>query len=187
MGRERKDVLFLCQFFYPEYNSSATLPFDTARFLASQGFSVDALVGYPKEYSTDRHLPLTETVEGVGIRRIRYLQLGRVGTLGRLINYFSFTFHALLKTRVLKHYRAVIVYSNPPVLPLVPILAKKRYGTKFVFVAYDVYPEVAYASKTLSPDSMISRMMNQINRRLYRSVDCVVNTNFLSALFLVLK
>ena len=46
---EKRDILFLGQFFYPDHNSSATLPFDTARYLASQGYTVDALVGYPKE------------------------------------------------------------------------------------------------------------------------------------------
>ena len=137
---EKRDILFLCQFFYPDHNSSATLPFDTARFLASHGFSVDAMVGYPKEYTEGSGVPLRETVEGVGIRRIRYLQLKRTGTLGRLINYFSLTFHMLLRLRVLKRYRCVFVYSNPPVLPLVPILARRRFGTEFVFVAYDVYP-----------------------------------------------
>ena len=54
----KKDILFLCQYFYPEHNSSATLPFDTAKYLAAAGFSVDALVGYPKEYSTDEKVPL---------------------------------------------------------------------------------------------------------------------------------
>ena len=29
----KKDILFLCQFFYPEYISSAVLPFDTAKAL----------------------------------------------------------------------------------------------------------------------------------------------------------
>lgn len=174
MKKTKKDILFLCQFFYPEYNSSATLPFDTAKYLASHGYSVDALVGYPKEYSTDKHLPLTETVEGVGIKRIRYMQLGRVGTIRRLINYFSFTFNTLLHTSYLKNYKVVFVYSNPPLLPIVPIRAKKKYGTKFVFVAYDVYPEVAYASQTLVPGGMISKVMNWINNRLYSTVDCVV-------------
>ena len=171
---EKRDILFLCQFFYPDHNSSATLPFDTARYLASHGFTVDAMVGYPKEYTEGCGIPLRETVEGVGIRRVRYLQLKRSGTLGRLINYFSLTFHMLLRLRVLKRYRCVFVYSNPPVLPLVPILARRRFGTKFVFVAYDVYPEVAYASGTLSPDSAISRVMSRLNRALYRNAGAVV-------------
>ncbi|MDO4991055.1 MAG: glycosyltransferase family 4 protein [Eubacteriales bacterium] len=171
---EKRDILFLCQFFYPDQNSSATLPFDTACSLASHGFTVDALVGYPKEYTEGSDIPLRETVRGVGIRRVRYLQLGRSGTLGRLINYFSLTFHMLLRLRVLKRYRCVFVYSNPPVLPLVPILAKRRFGTDFVFVAYDVYPEVAYASGTLSADSSITRVMVRLNHALYRNAGAVV-------------
>lgn len=51
---KKKDILFLCQFFYPEHNSSATLPFDTAVYLAEHGLQVDALCGYPKEYTAEK-------------------------------------------------------------------------------------------------------------------------------------
>ena len=37
MGK-KKDILFLCQFFYPEYISSAQLPFETAVALKEAGF-----------------------------------------------------------------------------------------------------------------------------------------------------
>ena len=47
--KEKKDILFLLQYFYPEYVSSATLPFDTASKLSDDGFSVDVLCGYPYE------------------------------------------------------------------------------------------------------------------------------------------
>ena len=33
--KHKKDIVFLCQFFYPEYISSAQLPFDTAAALAT--------------------------------------------------------------------------------------------------------------------------------------------------------
>lgn len=72
---KRKDALFLCQFFYPEYNSSATLPWDTARFLANEGYSIGALCGYPKEYNNDSNVPLVEIKENVAIKRLKYLQL----------------------------------------------------------------------------------------------------------------
>lgn len=115
----KRDVLFLCQFFYPEYNSSATLPFDTARYLAQRGYSVGALCGYPKEYSTGGQVPIREAKDGVSIRRLRYMQLSRRSRIGRLINYFSFTLSVLLHLFEIRNYRAVIVYSNPPVLPIV--------------------------------------------------------------------
>ena len=170
----KKDILFLCQFFYPEHNSSATLPFDTAQYLANHGFSVDALCGYPKEYSDGQAVPLREVKDGVGIQRLRYIQLGRVSTLGRLINYFSFTASALLHIGKLRKYKTVIVYSNPPILPLVPVLANFLFGTKIVFVAYDVYPEIAYASNSLRPGCLIDRAMKWLNHRLYKRVSKVV-------------
>lgn len=171
----KKDILFLCQYFYPEHNSSATLPFDTAKYLAANGFSVDALVGYPKEYSDTEHVPVKETVEGVGIHRIRYIQLKRGKRLSRLINYFSFTVSGMLRLFKLRNYKSVIVYSNPPVLPFVAVLANMLFGTKMVFVAYDIYPEVAYASDSIGRGSLIDKGMCWINRMMYKRVSRVVS------------
>lgn len=171
----KKDILFLCQFFYPEYNSSATLPFDTAKYLAKHGFSVGALCGYPKEYNNDGNVPMKEIKDGVDIQRIKYIQLKRGSKIGRLINYFSFTFKAMLHIGKLKNYKSVIVYSNPPILPLVAVMANVLFKTKIVFVSYDVYPEVAYASKTLNPGSLISKVMNKLNHQLFKRVAKVIS------------
>lgn len=172
--RRTKDILFLCQFFYPEHNSSATLPFDTAKYLAAHGFTVDALCGYPKEYSDQAYVPLKEEQDGVGIQRIRYIQLGRASKLGRLINYFSFTASAFFHLFKLRKYKSVIVYSNPPILPFIAVLGNMLFGTKIVFVAYDVYPEVAYASNSLRPDSIIAKGMRWLNHLMYQRVSRVV-------------
>ncbi|MGM2834114.1 glycosyltransferase WbuB, partial [Bacillus cereus group sp. Bce025] len=40
----------MCQYFYPEYVSSATLPTELAEDLIEKALSVDILCGYPKEY-----------------------------------------------------------------------------------------------------------------------------------------
>lgn len=170
----KRDILFLCQFFYPEYNSSATLPFDTAKYLAQNGYSVGALCGYPKEYNFDGKVPGKETKDGVSIRRLRYMQLSRRSRLGRLINYFSFTLSVLLHIGEIKHYRAVIVYSNPPVLPIAAIWANKLFNTKIIFVSYDVYPEVAYASNNLQKGCTVANVMQRINRNLFRRAESVV-------------
>lgn len=172
--KEKKDIVFLCQFFYPETVSSATLPFDTASSLAKKGFSVGALCGYPKEYVSKKNVSKQEVKDGVEICRVKYIQRSRVGSIGRLINYFSFTFKMLLNVGKLKKYKSAIVYSNPPILPIVPILAKKLYGTKIVFVCYDAYPEIAYASGSIGEGSLLDRVMRKINKSLYKNADAVV-------------
>ena len=170
----KKDILFACQFFYPEYISSAQLPFDTAKALKAAGYSVDVLCGYPREYLDGDNIPVEENVEGIHIRRLKYIQLDRSGFLGRIVNYFSFTFMVLLNLPRLRHYRAIVVYSNPPILPWIVSWAKTLFGTKLVFVAYDLYPEVATVTKTLGEGNPICKLMNHINRCICRRADRIV-------------
>ena len=170
----KKDILFACQFFYPEYISSAQLPFDTAKALKAAGYSVDVLCGYPREYLDGDNIPVEENVEGIHIRRLKYIQLDRSGFLGRIVNYFSFTFMVLLNLPRLRNYRAIVVYSNPPILPWIVSWAKALFDTKLVFVAYDLYPEVATVTKTLGEGNPICRLMNHINRCICRRADRIV-------------
>lgn len=172
--KQKKDILFACQFFYPEYISSAQLPFDTAKALTKAGYSVDVLCGYPREYLDGGDIPVKETVEGIHIHRLKYIQLDRSGFLGRIVNYFSFTFMVLLNLPKLRNYRSIVVYSNPPILPWIVSWAKALFGTKLVFVAYDLYPEVATVTNTLGEGNPICRLMNHINRCICRRADRIV-------------
>ena len=173
--KRKKDILFLCQFFYPEYISSAQLPYDTVMALKNAGFSVGALCGYPQEYLEGKDIPLREEVNGVPIHRLKYIQLDRSGFLGRIVNYFSFTFMVLLHLPEIAGYKAVVVYSNPPILPWIASWAKALFGTKLIFVSYDLYPEVATVTNTLREGNLICRLMNHINQCVYRRADKVVS------------
>ena len=172
--KKTRDILFLCQFFYPEYISSAQLPYDTVRALQASGFTVDALCGYPHEYLDGKDIPVREEIDGVRIHRLKYIQTGRAGFLGRLVNYFSFTLMVLLNLFEIARYRAVVVYSNPPILPWIASWAKVLFGTKLIFVSYDLYPEVATVTNTLREGNIICRLMNHINQCVYRRADHVV-------------
>jgi len=172
--KEKKDVLFLCQYFYPEYVSSATLPYDTAKALVKAGFSVSALCGYPKEYNNSGEVMLEEVHEGIKIKRLKYLQLKRNNFIGRLINYFSFTFAVFLHFLSLRNYKVIIVYSNPPVLPIIVAWASNVFKTKMIFVSFDIYPEIAYMTNSISENGIISKVMQFINKRIFNNVDKVV-------------
>lgn len=172
--RHKKEILFLLQFFYPEYISSATLPFDTAVRLAEEGYSVDVLCGHPHEYSDSMNIPRKETVSGINIRRVKYLQLDRKRTLGRIVNYLSLTLSVGLKLFSMRKYKTILVYSNPPILPLVAGMANKLFGCRLIFVAYDLYPEIALKTNSLSESSIVTKSMNFINKLVYKRADAVV-------------
>jgi len=170
----KKDIVFLCQYFYPEHNSSATLPYDVASGLAEAGFSVDAICGMAKEYSYAGNVPSKETVNGVNICRIKYLQAKRSKKIGRLINYFSFSLSMMLRLFSLRKYKSIIVYSNPPILPFVAVMANALFKTKIIFVSFDVYPEVALVSGAIKKGSIIEKGMSLINKMLFKRVSKVV-------------
>ena len=172
--KKTRDILFLCQFFYPEYISSAQLPYDTVRALRKDGFTVDVLCGYPHEYLDGKDIPVKEEIDGVRIHRLKYIQTGRAGFLGRIINYFSFTFMVLLNLLKTAKYRAVVVYSNPPIRPWIASWARVLFDCKLMFVSYDLYPEVATVTNTLREGNIICRLMNHINKCVYRRADSVV-------------
>ncbi len=172
--KKKKDILFICQYFYPEYVSSATLPFDTAKALVQEGYNVSTLCGYPYEYYNGDSVPLNELHEGINIKRLKYLSFKRTNFLGRLINYFSFTFSVLLRFFSLKNFETLIVYSNPPILPLIAAWASKIFRIKFIFVCYDVYPEMASLTNSISENGLIYKIMLFVNKRVFHNAAKVV-------------
>ena len=57
---EKKKILILCQYFYPEYVSSATLPTQMAEDLVERGMKIDVICGWPNEYSKERKVKTGE-------------------------------------------------------------------------------------------------------------------------------
>ena len=164
----------LCQYFYPDNNSSATLPYDTARSFVARGFHTGVICGYPKEYFDGKGVPTEENVDGLLIRRIPYIQSKRAGKIGRLVNYLSFTTSVFLRLFLFQEYRCIICYTNPPILPDVALKAAQLFKTKLIFVVYDVYPEVAYASGNIRRGSLIDNNMRRINHGVFKSADQVI-------------
>lgn len=171
---EKEDVVFLCQFFYPEFITSAKLPYEIAEHFVSRGYSVGALCGYPKEYSHDHHCPHKETVNQIKIKRIRYIHTKRNKMIGRAINIFSFTLSSFLNLRTLRRYKCVFVLSDPPVLPVVALVAKRLFKIKVVFVAYDIFPEIAHATNSINHRSFFAKFMRNLNKRLHMNVSGII-------------
>lgn len=172
--KKKKDILFLLQFFYPEYISSATLPYDTAKKLVKQGYDVDVLCGYPQEYLDGIDVPRKENIHGISVRRVKYIQLDRKKAIGRIVNYLSLTIAMFFRIFSMRKYKAIFVYSNPPILPLVASIASKLFKCKMIFVAYDLYPEIALRTNSLSKDGIITKTMNYINKTVYKNSSAVV-------------
>ncbi|WOV86474.1 glycosyltransferase family 4 protein [Sporosarcina oncorhynchi] len=172
----KKDVAILCQYFYPEYISSATLPTELAIGLQQRGLSVGVVTGYPKNYvksNLDKVL-MNEKYKDVTIHRVKYTTLNNKTKVGRIVNFFTFFIAVLLKVFFLRRFKTIIVYSNPPILPIIPYYMKKMFGTKFIFVVFDIYPDSALKSNSIKVNGLIHKIMNFINHRTYKKADKII-------------
>jgi hypothetical protein len=170
----KKDILIMCQYFYPEYVSSAVLPTQLAEDLVSKGWSVDVLCGQPREYLTERNVPKSEIYRGINIRRLKYLGLDKRRPLRRLLNFVSLMLAYGVRLSALFRYKLIIVYSNPPVLPLLPHYVVRWSETRMIFVSFDVYPDAAIVNGAISENGFIAGLMRSINKRVYQVADRVV-------------
>jgi glycosyltransferase involved in cell wall biosynthesis len=145
-----------------------------AEDLVENGLSVDVLCGYPSEYSKDKDLPKKQNYKNINIRRVKYIQLNKKKTLSRLINYFSFIFSMLLKWPRMMNYKCIIVYSNPPLLPIIPAILSAIFRKKFIFVSYDIYPDLAVLMDTIKKGSLIYKLMSFTNKVVYKHASVVI-------------
>lgn len=167
MPTNKHDLLFVCQYFYPEYVTSATLAYQLAVDLAKSNMDVDILCGYPVEYYHGVSVPYEEVVDGLDIYRVRSISTQRHSFLGRMINTLSFTLSAFKRLLSIRQYKLIIVFTTPPTLPFVPALANMFFGTKYILINYDVYPEIGMISKAIKPGSLMQKTFNFINRISY--------------------
>lgn len=169
-----KNILILCQYFYPEYVSSATLPTQLAEDFVKAGYKVDVICGMPKEYSEEKNVNKTEKYNGINIKRLNYTEFNNKSKVGRIINFFSlFVSFGLNMPKMLK-YNHIIVYSNPPILPLIPDVIHRITRKKYSFIVFDIAPDNAIKTGATKPGSIIDKLMKYINKHVYKNATNVI-------------
>jgi glycosyltransferase involved in cell wall biosynthesis len=169
-----KDVLLLCQYFYPEYVSSAILPAQLGENLVKNGYHVSVICGWPYEYHDGDLIPKNEIYQGININRLKYGNFNNKSRIGRIINFFSFFTSVLTKLPQIIKFKVVIVYSNPAILPLIGYFAQKIGKIKLIFVGFDLYPDNAIAINAIKPNGVISWIMKYINIKVYSKADRII-------------
>jgi hypothetical protein len=111
----KKELLLLSEYYYPDVSATGRLVTELAEDLVTLGMQVDVYCGYPSylvQNEHDRDLPRRETHNGVEIYRFKYPNFNKNNTIGRLLNYFSFSLHNLLNLPSFRQYRTLFLLSN---------------------------------------------------------------------------
>ena len=111
--------------------------------------------------------------KGINIRRLKYSKFNNKSKIGRIFNFFSIRNVYTANAKMLK-YDHILVYSNPPILPLIPDVLHRVFKKDYSFVVYDIAPDNALKTGATNPGSLIDRLMKFINKRVYRSAKNVI-------------
>jgi glycosyltransferase involved in cell wall biosynthesis len=173
---DQKTVTILTEYFYPEEASTAQLLTELASGL-TDSFDVSVVTAYPNYHDEDRDrsVPRRETHNGVDIFRARSTRFDKDKIPFRIINWLSFAFFVFVQ--LLRHGKSDdirLVLSNPPILPFVTWVLKRIRGTPYIYIIYDMYPDMPVALGVVSENGLIARLWERGMRLLYRDADCIV-------------
>lgn len=72
-----------------------------------------------------------------------------------------------------KHNRVDMIYavSNPPINSFIGLWLKKKFGAKFVYMEWDIYPQIIEQSISALPVKLVCKMWHMANNRALPKID----------------
>lgn len=171
--KTRYEIKFVLQYFYPEVASTAQLMTELAESLVGNSFKVAALIGQPSYAKSDK-LTRREVYNGINIERVSSTQFDKNSSLGRLLNWFSFTCLAFLKLFFSKDRTPLFIVSTPPFLFVVGYLLNILQGRRYTCLVYDLYPDIAERLGYIKKDSLIYKIWDSCNKSFFRRAEYIV-------------
>jgi colanic acid biosynthesis glycosyl transferase WcaI len=144
-----QDWLVVTQYYYPEPGAPQIRLRALAKELARHGCRTTVLTGMPNYPDGVIHegyrgkLRRTDEVDGTQVHRIWLYPAGGKNAFKRLLNYLSFTLHALLCVRLAKGKSVVFIEAQPITLALYGLLARCLYKIPYIYNTPDLQVEIA--------------------------------------------
>ena len=173
----KKDLLILCEYFYPDLAATSKLMTELAEDLVRSGLSVDAYCSYPsyvQNKSNVEGLTKKEIFKGIQIRRFQNPHFNKNTKIGRILNYFSFSFFIFINIFSLRNYRMILLLSNPPLLPIFGYISKKLFRNKYFYLIHDLYPNNAIAIGTIKNENIVAKVMRFVNNRAFNDAELII-------------
>ncbi|MBW4444595.1 MAG: glycosyltransferase family 4 protein [Plectolyngbya sp. WJT66-NPBG17] len=173
----------LTQFFPPDFAATGQLIEELSRNLQPEGLAVRVFTGQPGYAFSKAEAPTIERSDQLFVRRSRTAQLLPSRIRGKALNGLMFVARSALYL-MRSHNRGdlLMVTTAPPFLPILGFLANWLFGTPYICLLYDLYPDVAVELKIKAADHWIVRAWDFVNRCVWkRSTRIIVLSSSMKA------
>jgi glycosyltransferase involved in cell wall biosynthesis len=140
----RSKVIFVNRFFYPDQSATSQMLSDLSIGLATRGYRIQVVCSRQLYDEPQHKLAARALVAGVDVHRIWTTRFGRVGLMGRALDYASFYLSGAWKLLILlRRGDTVVAKTDPPMLSIMMVAIAKAKGAHVINWLQDIYPEVA--------------------------------------------
>ena len=173
-------ILYVSSHFPPDISALAARAHDLTTRWVRAGHEVHVLCGLPchptgvlpPEYQGK--LSVDEMVDGVHVHRRWVLPAANSGTLKRSVSYASFALSAIASARTVPEPDVTLTTSPQFLAGLSGALVGKLRAAPLVVEIRDLWPASMVDLGVLSETSPLTRTLEGLERRLYRSADALV-------------
>ena len=169
-------VCIINEFFHPDNTGgTGTVLSHLVRYLTDEHteLTIDVITTRSVYRGEKTFLSLTEDWDGVNISRVGVPRPRTAKSAARLGAGWLFSMAALSKLMKRKRYDLVLVTTAPPTSPLA-MRWMRISRVPYVYVIYDLFPDVPVALGTLRADSRIARLCRRMQKQWLRHADSVV-------------
>ena len=171
-------ILVINQYYRPDVASSGQLLADLCEFLYSQDITVHVITGQPSYTSEAPKVPKEELLNGVTVHRVSLgKSIGKKTLLTRINGYCKF----LLRSWLMAHKVArrtspdvIMTLSNPPFVGLVGGLVARKRKIPFVYVLYDIHPDILIATKWMNIPTICIKAWNFVNILIFKCATTII-------------
>ena len=171
---ERPSVLVLNRSYWPDAEATGQLLTELCEDLASQ-YQMTVIAGQTNQNPTGERCRTWGVQEhnGVRIRRVPHLKLGKKFLWARGLNMLTYFAGAAICALFSKRPAAVVVETDPFLLPLLGRLLQIRHRCRLIVYLQDIYPDVAVATGTVRNRWSI-RLLRRCLFAVYHRADRVI-------------
>lgn len=166
-------VLVLSDHFYPDLSSGGRLWTELSAALVESGETVSVLTAF-SSYNSEAIGSTRDIHKGIEIRRVRSTHFDRERLAGRLANELTFCVSAFVVSLRGPRPDVILTLSSPPFLPLFVTLLSRLRRVPFVYVMYDVFPDIAVQMGLLDRGAAIVRVWEWISSLALRRATRIV-------------
>ena len=141
---------------------------DVAETMASRGWRVIVYTARRGYDDPSQIYPRRELRNGVIIHRLPLSSFGKSSIAIRLVAGLLFLVQAVMATLFVRAVNGVLVSTSPPFSHLAGLMLQTLRSIPFVWWVMDLNPDQLVAAGRLKPTSVLSRLLDTVNRSAFR-------------------